>query len=92
MQIKYFVGAASVLFALVLAKKYFNGGRCRVWRDLHGQIAVITGGNTGIGKETAVELARMGCTVIIGSRDVGKSKLAVTYIKHASGNDNVDYM
>ena len=35
---------------------------------LEGQVALVTGGGTGIGAATARELARLGATVIIGSR------------------------
>ena len=33
-----------------IAKYYFRGGMCNVNRDLTGQVVVVTGGNTGIGK------------------------------------------
>ena len=37
-----------------------------------GKVVAITGANAGIGKETAVALARMGATVVMTSRDAGR--------------------
>lgn len=51
------------------------------------QTALITGANTGIGLETAKELARMGATVVLGCRDTKKAKAAVkAVIDHARTN------
>ena len=44
---------------------------------LGGKVAVVTGGNSGIGKETAVELAGMGAHVIIAARNPTKAAAAV---------------
>ena len=40
-------------------------------------IALVTGGNKGIGKQIAWQLAGMGLTVYVGSRDTGRGKRAV---------------
>jgi retinol dehydrogenase-12 len=48
---------------------------------LDGQVAVVTGGNSGIGKETAVELAHMGAHVIIAARNPTKAAAAIQEIK-----------
>ncbi|CAM4131668.1 SDR family NAD(P)-dependent oxidoreductase [Aquirufa beregesia] len=42
--------------------------------DLTGKIAIVTGGNTGIGLETTQTLAAAGATVIILARDIDKAK------------------
>lgn len=36
--------------------------------------ALVTGATSGIGREFAVQLARMGCDLVIASRDVGKMR------------------
>jgi NAD(P)-dependent dehydrogenase (short-subunit alcohol dehydrogenase family) len=42
--------------------------------DLTGKIAIVTGGNTGIGLETVKVLAAAGATVIVPARDVKKAE------------------
>jgi NAD(P)-dependent dehydrogenase (short-subunit alcohol dehydrogenase family) len=42
--------------------------------DLTGKIAIVTGGNTGIGLETVRVLAESGATVIVPARDIEKAK------------------
>jgi NAD(P)-dependent dehydrogenase (short-subunit alcohol dehydrogenase family) len=42
--------------------------------DLTGKIAIVTGGNTGIGLETVKTLSKAGATVIVPARDVKKAK------------------
>jgi len=42
--------------------------------NLKGKIAIVTGGNTGIGLETTKTLANAGATVIVPARDVEKAK------------------
>lgn len=52
--------------------------------DLRGKIAIVTGGNAGIGLETTKVLASAGATVIVPARDVEKAK------KNLDGINNVE--
>lgn len=50
--------------------------------DLTGKIAIVTGGNTGIGLETTITLANAGATVIVPARDVEKAKKNLEGVKN----------
>jgi NAD(P)-dependent dehydrogenase (short-subunit alcohol dehydrogenase family) len=54
--------------------------------------AVITGGNSGIGLEAAVGIARHGHKVVIAVRNATKGAAAVADIRQRSGNDRVEQM
>ena len=41
--------------------------------DLSGKVAIVTGGNAGIGLETTKVLAAAGATVIVAARDIAKA-------------------
>ncbi|HZN14567.1 MAG TPA: SDR family oxidoreductase [Acidimicrobiales bacterium] len=58
--------------------------------DMNGKTVIVTGGNSGIGLETAVALARAGADVVITARDAERGKQAVADIKQRSGSDAVD--
>ncbi|MFZ0632384.1 MAG: SDR family oxidoreductase [Acidobacteriaceae bacterium] len=45
------------------------------------KVAFITGGNKGLGLETARQLGKLGITVVIGSRDEAKGKEAAAKLK-----------
>jgi NAD(P)-dependent dehydrogenase (short-subunit alcohol dehydrogenase family) len=51
-----------------------------VHRDLHGAIALVTGGHAGIGLETTRALALAGATVVVGTRTLEKAQAAVAGI------------
>lgn len=59
---------------------------------MEGKTVIITGGNAGIGKETAIGLAKKGANVTITGRNEAKVKAAVEDIKQKSGSQSVDYL
>jgi NAD(P)-dependent dehydrogenase (short-subunit alcohol dehydrogenase family) len=49
--------------------------------DLSGAVAVVTGANSGLGFETALELARHGAKVVLSCRDLGRGEDAAGKIR-----------
>ena len=59
---------------------------------MRGKICIVTGSNTGIGKETARGLAQRGATVVLACRDVAKAEAARVDIAATTGNAEVHVM
>lgn len=59
---------------------------------MKGKNCVVTGGNSGIGFETALALANQQANVIILSRNQDKAEAAVKSIKAKSQNSHIDYV
>ncbi|KAJ7735625.1 NAD-P-binding protein [Mycena maculata] len=55
--------------------------------DLHGKVALVTGGNTGIGYATIQMLARKGAKVYMGARDQGRAEAAIKQLESEDIND-----
>ncbi|OEL00926.1 hypothetical protein AST12_10230 [Staphylococcus succinus] len=55
------------------------------------KIAVITGGTSGVGKKTAMDLARQGMTIVLIGRSEKKGKQAVEEITQLTGNANITF-
>jgi NAD(P)-dependent dehydrogenase (short-subunit alcohol dehydrogenase family) len=60
--------------------------------DLTGRIALVTGANSGMGKETARELTRMGATVVLGCRSARRGEAAARDIVGTTGRDVVSVL
>jgi NAD(P)-dependent dehydrogenase (short-subunit alcohol dehydrogenase family) len=59
---------------------------------MQGKICLITGANSGIGKATALGLAKQGATVVLVSRDRARGEQAQSAIKAQRGNPNIDLL
>lgn len=76
---------------LLLIKTLFRRSRCRGNLPMGGKTVVITGGNCGIGKATALGLARRGARVIVGCRNQSTAEEAILEIQKETGNSDVVY-
>ncbi|XP_053720975.1 retinol dehydrogenase 13-like isoform X1 [Synchiropus splendidus] len=79
----------SVVGGAVLLKNHVTGGRCPSKATIKGKTVVVTGANTGIGKETARELAKRGGRIIMGCRDMEKCEAAAKEIRGSTLNPHV---
>lgn len=69
-----------------------KGNICSINKDLTGQVIIITGSSTGIGKETARVLAYMNPTIIMACRNEQKTRPVIEEIQKESLNDKIIFM
>jgi len=60
--------------------------------DLKGQTFLVTGANTGIGKETVRGLAGRGARVVLAGRSAEKTHAAIREISAETGNTDLDFL
>ena len=85
------VGSATVctLTGIYLFRRLAQGATCKSNALLTGKTVIVTGANTGMGKQTALDLANRNARVIVACRNEENGKKAVREIIHRSKNDNV---
>ncbi len=60
--------------------------------EMQGKIFLVTGATLGIGKETALGVARKGGRVVIVGRDEARTNETAAWIVRESGNPQVDHL
>ena len=60
--------------------------------NVEGKVSMVTGANTGLGRATALELARRGTHVFLASRSREKTEPVVASIRREAGHDRVEYL
>ena len=61
-------------------------------QEMQDKICLVTGATLGIGKETALGLARKGAQVVIVGRDEARTRETAAWIVKESGNARIDFL
>ncbi|CAG5093710.1 Similar to RDH12: Retinol dehydrogenase 12 (Homo sapiens) [Cotesia congregata] len=70
-----------VIMGLLRKCRERTWGRCKDTSSLQGKVFLVTGANSGIGKETVRELARRQARVILACRDMDNARNAISEIR-----------
>uniref|UniRef100_A0A3Q3WD36 Uncharacterized protein n=1 Tax=Mola mola TaxID=94237 RepID=A0A3Q3WD36_MOLML len=81
-----------LLAAYIFRHVVVKGQMCTSSAQLHGKTAIVTGSNTGIGKMTAVDLAKRGARVILACRSRERGEAALQDVRRESGSSRVVFM
>ncbi|XP_007578850.1 dehydrogenase/reductase SDR family member 13-like [Poecilia formosa] len=81
-----------VVLAYIFRQVVVIGKSCKSNAKLHGKTVIVTGSNTGIGKTTAIELAKRGARVILACRSKQRGEAALQDVKRESGSNQVVFM
>ncbi|XP_050094971.1 retinol dehydrogenase 14 isoform X2 [Anopheles aquasalis] len=79
----------AIVLSLIKYYLYLTCGQFNSARRMDGKTVIITGANSGIGKETARDLARRGARIIMACRNMETAKQARDEIVQETNNQNV---
>jgi len=85
-------GAIALGLFLLRRSRSSKWGVCRSKNRLDGKVVIVTGGNVGLGAETALDCARRGATVILACRSWDNTKQTLQMIREKTGNNDVHYL
>jgi len=60
--------------------------------EMSGKVVMVTGANSGMGKEISLGLARMSATLVMVCRDAGRGEAARADVEQQTGNRNVELL
>lgn len=80
------------LFRCHISKKWLTASSITHPISLSNRRILITGGNVGLGYETALDLAHRGASIVLACRDLTSAQHAVMNIRSISKNENVSCM
>ena len=81
-----FLSLSPLIYFILYKFGWFAGGVSKSKRRLDGKVAVVTGGDSGIGFETSLDLAKRGAHIIIGCSSENHGKKAAQTIRLISKN------
>lgn len=84
-----YVGVTVVLYGVFKIYQKLTCGKCTCNTKMVNKTVIVTGSNTGIGFETAKDLAQRGARVIVACRDMQKGVKAKNEIIDVTGNKEV---
>nr|XP_014101274.2 retinol dehydrogenase 14 [Bactrocera oleae] len=82
----------SAIVATLLSIRFYlriTAGRCFTENKMEGKTVIITGANSGIGKETARDLAKRGARIIMACRNLETANAVKEEITKETGNSKL---
>lgn len=85
----YLYSSAALIISAYLLRLFIQGPFYKKTNRIDGKVVIVTGCNTGIGKQTALELAKRGGIVYMACRDSAKCEEARQEVIEKSKNEQV---